>query len=137
MSSKSSAFDAIRSIFLGPLIPTSHGLRNEMHIGSRSGSGTCFVAFRGGAERRNFSHLESRGNKVSEIAHGAVSCSTVCLLSSRCATRGKSPGVGSPQLLMILVLCNGCVQTECAARANWERLVQWIRPRISKSWEEP
>src|SRR5947209_6367029 len=59
-----------------------------MHIGSRSGSGTCFVAFRGCAERRNFSHLESRGNKVSEMAHEAVSCSTVCLLSSRCATRG-------------------------------------------------
>src|SRR6266576_3335219 len=62
-----------------------------MHIGSRSGSGTCFVAFRGCAERRNFSHIESRGNKVSEMAHGAVPCSTACLLSSRCATRGFLP----------------------------------------------
>ena len=60
-----------------------------MYIGSRSGSGTCFVAFRACAERRNFSHLESRGNKVSKMAHQAVSCSTVCLLSSRCATRGR------------------------------------------------
>src|SRR5438874_1220140 len=67
---------------------TAHGLRNEMYIGSRSGSGTCFVAFRGCAERRNFSHIESRGNNVSEIAHEAVSCYIVCLLSSRCATRG-------------------------------------------------
>src|SRR2546423_11667026 len=66
----------------------THGLRNEMYIGSRSGSGTCFVAFIACAERRNFSHIESRGNKVSKMAHQAVSCSTVCLLSSRCATRG-------------------------------------------------
>src|SRR5436305_979846 len=75
-----------------PLFHTgkTHGLRNEMHIGSRSGSGTCFVAFRACAERRNFSHIESRGNNVSEMAHEAVSCSTVCLLSSRCATRGKN-----------------------------------------------
>jgi len=70
------------------LFGESHGLRNEMYIGSRSGSGTCFVAFRACAERRNFSHIESRGNKVSKMAHQAVSCSTVCLLSSRCATRG-------------------------------------------------
>jgi len=65
-------------------------LRNEMYIGSRSGSGTCFVAFRACAERRNFSHIEGRGNKVSKMAHETVSCSTVCLLSSRCATRGTT-----------------------------------------------
>src|SRR2546421_2712376 len=76
----------------------SHGLRNEIYIGSRSGSGTCFVAFRACAERRNFSHLESRGNKVSKMAHQAVSCSTVCLLSSRCATRGLEVPSGFPGL---------------------------------------
>ena len=54
----------------------------------RNGSGTCFVAFIVCAERRNFSHIESRGNYVSEIAHEVVSCSTVCLLSSRCASCG-------------------------------------------------
>src|SRR5205823_7438563 len=60
----------------------------------RSGSGTCFVAFIVFAERRNFSHIESRVNKVSEIAHEAVSCSTVCLLSSRCATRRHDVSFG-------------------------------------------
>ncbi len=44
---------------------------------------------------------------------------------------------GSPQLVMMLVLYTGCVQTSCAARARWERLVQWILPRIITSWGEP
>jgi hypothetical protein len=48
-----------------------------MYIGSRSGSGTCFVAFIACIERRKFSRIESRVNNVSEIAHETVSCYTV------------------------------------------------------------
>src|SRR5947209_16879993 len=90
-----------------------------MYIGSRSGSGTCFVAFRACAERRNFSHIEGRGNKVSKMAHETVSCSTVCLLSSRCATRGPRGALLERQWELDSRGCGGCRHESDPSVCHW------------------